>query len=166
MIHPLTHRLVLSAFAVSVLLVVMTGCSYGSREGSAQYVDPRLFTAASTRDPNGPGRTNVFLHAKTLDIQRRDDHLVGVGPYYWVDAMAEIRDSDVDLPIVVEIAEDSLQHIDAPLRIGECYRFYGNAGGAERLRDPVTGVERWLPAVHAYNFELVAHDGFGGCKSP
>ena len=161
-----SHRLALSASAVAIVLVVLAGCSYGSREGSARYVDPRLFTADITHDPTGPGRTNVFLHAKTLDIQRKDDGLVGVGPYRWIYAMAEIRDSDMDVPIIIEIADNSLQHIDAPLLVDECYRLYGNAGAEERVRDPVTGAERMLPAVFGYNFELVAHDGFGGCESP
>src|SRR3954451_18960459 len=112
MTRPLACHLALSASAIVVVLVVLTGCSYGSREGSARYVDPRLFTAAITHDPAGPGRTNAFLHAKTLNIQHKDNHIVGVGPYVWIDAMAEIRDSDVDVPIVIEISEDALQYID------------------------------------------------------
>jgi len=70
------------------------------------------------------------------------------------------------LPNVVEIADTSLRHIDAPLLVDECYRFYRNAGAEQRVRDPVTGVESTLPAVFAYNFKLVAHNGFGGCESP
>jgi hypothetical protein len=161
----LAYHLTLSAAAMAVVLVVLISCVPGedlrlpANARSARYLDPRLF-AADIGEYKG---TNIILHAKTLKV----DHLDRApGPYSWIYAAAEVRDSEADVPVVIEISDNQLQKVDIALRVDECYRFYAYVGSDQTVIDNATGAERMLPTLNGYYFKALASDGFEGCESP
>ena len=89
-----------------------------------------------------------------------------IGPYSWIYALAEVRDSEPDVPVVIEISDNLLQLSDIPLLVDECYRFYAYVGDYQPVSDAVTGAEHTLPTLVGYHFEPLASDGFEGCESP
>jgi hypothetical protein len=125
----------------------------------AQYLDPRLFAA----DVDYYHLENILVHAKTLDVEHLDSV---AGPYSSIYAMAEVRDDEAVVPVLIEITDDLMQLVDIPLAVDECYRIYGYVGSYQTVPDPVTGVEHALPTLVGYHFEPLASDGFEGCESP
>lgn len=152
--------------SLGVVLLLACSCTtpksiVGSdRVGAARYLDPRLFEA----DIGEYGHENIFVHAKMLNIE----HVIESepGPYSLIYATAEVRDSDTNVPVLIQVSDRSRQSSDIQLLVGECYRFYTYVGFDQPIIDPETGAKRTLPVLSGYHFEPLAHDGVGGCESP
>jgi hypothetical protein len=148
------------AITAMMVLSIMSGCSGGLDRPAPPYVDPRLVEA----DFRDYAAELISLHGKTLSVRHVKDE--AVGGYSTIYVMAEVRDSDANVPVLIDLSDKLVQRADIPVLVNECYRFYARVVFEERIIDPVTGADRTLPVLSGEHFEPVAHDGIGGCESP
>ena len=117
----------------------------------ADYIDPRLLAA----DPKAYKGRNVQIQGGAQNIDQKSD-------YTWINFSAGVRGRDISEAIVVEVRPKNPNILSQ-----ECYRVYGIVEGTQKVRIVLTGAEKDVLFVKAYQIEDAPRGEFGfGCAAP